>query len=290
MKEADVLVQFIMSAPGEVNHDGQDHVTEVNVGPNYGLFKGDGIGGQLAAADKTFIFFDKAEQWRLKGQTQNVGQHGLTEVALHEIGHVIGLPHAPAPIGSSFGFVMGPYYQSGRVKLTAGDIAGLDAMDWDQAAKDKSFYDLMVQGVWVHKLHKGLSMCSGGRRIFYMDHNGTVLIIAKQKGASTNKIIRIHGDLEDVVRLGNTQIELQCRDSSKNVVLQLPSENSQRMIQAKLHSMATDIQSKKSQTEHHSVPAIYKMASIKASKGYSGGNLKLYKGHEHGPAKKSGCF
>lgn len=288
MKEADVLIQFMMSAPGEVNHDGQDHVTEVKTGPNYGLFEGDGIGGQLAATDKTFIFFDKAEVWRLKGQKQDVGQHGFTEVALHEIGHVIGLPHAPTPIGSSFGFVMGPYYQAGRVKLTAGDIAGLDALDWDQAAKDQKFFDLMVQGVWVHKKHKGCSI-SGGKRIFYMDTAGTVLIVAKQKGAATNKIIRIHGDLIDVVRRGEKQIELHCSDSSKNIVLELPSENSQKMIQAKLHSMCTELQSKQSQAVHHAVPAIYKMASIKAAKGYSG-NLKQYKGHVAGPSKKSGCF
>jgi hypothetical protein len=92
---ADVMLQFFMQHSGEVNHTGEDHVSEVEAGANYGLFKGDGVGGQLAAADKTFIFFDKMEQWTLVGQERVFGSYGFSEVCMHEIGHVIGLAHTP---------------------------------------------------------------------------------------------------------------------------------------------------------------------------------------------------
>jgi len=80
----------------------------------------DGPGGMLAFGDKTRLTFDRSERWLLQGQTPPSGLEEasfyLLPVALHEIGHVIGLNHSLVP-----NEVMAPYYVKERVTLTDAD-------------------------------------------------------------------------------------------------------------------------------------------------------------------------
>jgi len=95
-------------------------------------FKFDGPGGALARAfladdkGKGTISFDVSERWELYacGKKNPMKEwvswdqqyFELLPVALHEIGHILGLTHSPLPAD-----VMAPYYVAGRVELTAND-------------------------------------------------------------------------------------------------------------------------------------------------------------------------
>eukprot|EP00939_MAST-03C_sp_MAST-3C-sp1_P001236 g1236.t1 len=77
----------------------------------------DGVGGTLADAGKNFITFDASERWRLSDQAATkAGTYRIFEVALHEIGHVVGLTHSDKPED-----VMSPFYVANRVALTRSD-------------------------------------------------------------------------------------------------------------------------------------------------------------------------
>lgn len=95
-------------------------------------FSFDGPGGALAFTSSTSIAFDASERWELIAAPHG-GVHpdrarlpedffyfGLLPVAIHEIGHVIGLPH-------SFGAddVMSPYYMRSRLQLSDVDKSAL---------------------------------------------------------------------------------------------------------------------------------------------------------------------
>ena len=81
----------------------------------------DGPGGALAKADSKSLTFDAREDWLLQGMAQTPGAFYLLPVALHEIGHCLGLAHgAPSQ-------VMSPYYVANRVALTPADVAAARA-------------------------------------------------------------------------------------------------------------------------------------------------------------------
>ena len=98
----------------------------------------DGPGGALARtveADydgdgrtQVHLTFDAAERWAL---TQNVsgqgkvppGSFALLPVAIHEIGHVLGLAHSDDAHAA-----MSPFYIPGRIGLAASDVARVQAM------------------------------------------------------------------------------------------------------------------------------------------------------------------
>ncbi|WP_207461053.1 matrixin family metalloprotease [Azospirillum sp. SYSU D00513] len=68
----------------------------------------------------TFVRFDSAESWSYAGSgSAPGGTYSFYTVALHEIGHAIGLAHS-----SSLSALMAPAYNSSRLDLQAEDIAG----------------------------------------------------------------------------------------------------------------------------------------------------------------------
>ena len=82
----------------------------------------DGPGGALAKADSKSLTFDAREDWLLQGSPQTPGAFYLLPVALHEIGHCLGLAHSARP-----NEVMSPYYVANRVALSRGDVAAARA-------------------------------------------------------------------------------------------------------------------------------------------------------------------
>jgi hypothetical protein len=85
----------------------------------------DGPGGALAEASSTGITFDEEERWCLAsgGHKQRAPftwddqEFELLTVAIHEIGHLLGLPHSEHVADA-----MSPYYLAGRTTLSANDI------------------------------------------------------------------------------------------------------------------------------------------------------------------------
>ncbi|CAD7699861.1 unnamed protein product [Ostreobium quekettii] len=80
---------------------------------NFFLF--DGPGGALAHSTREYIQFDRAEHWLGQGDQPEAGAFHVLPVALHEVGHVLGLTHS-----SNSDDVMAPYY-AGKLELAEGD-------------------------------------------------------------------------------------------------------------------------------------------------------------------------
>lgn len=77
----------------------------------------DGPGGTLAKATRDNLEFDAAERWELQSNEDAPSTHFFfLPVALHELGHVIGLGHS-----KEMQDVMAPYYFPNKVKLTEND-------------------------------------------------------------------------------------------------------------------------------------------------------------------------
>ena len=67
----------------------------------------------------TFVHFDAGRSWN----AEEVGDDALFFDALHEMGHVLGLGHSPAP-----GALMRPDARGGPMGLTASELAGLHSL------------------------------------------------------------------------------------------------------------------------------------------------------------------
>jgi len=94
-------------------------------------YRFDGPGGALAHATASLVEFDLCENWLLQGEVQETAQDGadfwdevpfyLLPVAIHEIGHCLGLGHSEGPSD-----VMAPYYRTAPggvpIPLSAADI------------------------------------------------------------------------------------------------------------------------------------------------------------------------
>jgi hypothetical protein len=91
----------------------------------------DGPGGCLASATSSAVVFDMGERWELQDVKHphrafmdwDEQYFKLLPVALHEIGHVLGLSHSSDPFD-----VMSPYYLHDRIKLSMKDIERVRAI------------------------------------------------------------------------------------------------------------------------------------------------------------------
>ena len=97
----------------------------------------DGPGGMLANATASSVTFDAAEWWELQSVAHprkggfSTGDafwdarsyFKLLPVAIHEVGHVLGLTHSTEP-----GDVMSPYYMEGQTTLSDGDKQRVTAL------------------------------------------------------------------------------------------------------------------------------------------------------------------
>ena len=82
------------------------------------VYRFDGIGGELAHADKNFIELDAEERWSIDLVE---GKFCLYPVLLHELGHVLGLGHGP------HGATMDPYYPGSQL-LTEWDVEAVQGL------------------------------------------------------------------------------------------------------------------------------------------------------------------
>jgi len=103
-------------------------------------FAFDGPGGALAEATASSIRFDSAEAWEVQGVQHplrkiaaddfwaNASIFSVLVVALHEIGHVLGLEHS-----ENAADVMSPFYLPNQTKLSEDDKARGTAIVRDSA-------------------------------------------------------------------------------------------------------------------------------------------------------------
>ena len=113
----------------QAEEGGAVSITFGEQGDGSGVF--DGPGGELAkavlpevgAGGGLAIIFDEEEKWLLQTDPAVFGSFRLLPVAMHEVGHLLGLGHSFVS-----GDVLGPWYREDGVALSENDIARATAI------------------------------------------------------------------------------------------------------------------------------------------------------------------
>lgn len=118
----------------------------------------DGPGGVLAKGEKDRLEFDASERWLTQGQDAKDLQFFLLPVAIHEVGHVLGLEHS-----NRMADVMAPYYFAEKTELTENDKNRMKALYGLEEAQRFS----VISEPWkleVHSLQQTLLNMQGAQQ------------------------------------------------------------------------------------------------------------------------------
>ena len=141
------------------------------------------------------IHFDEAENWR-DWRSGNGGGQDLWNVAIHEIGHALGLGHSRLS-----GAIMYPYVSNGRHTLSEEDICGiLSLYPFRSGASARA----TVVNLWAFAGGTGSALVDFGRRRRFLAFGQTTFVDAltdyDRDNACALDVFRVDGEL--VVNVG----------------------------------------------------------------------------------------
>ncbi|MCF6345257.1 MAG: matrixin family metalloprotease [Thiomicrorhabdus sp.] len=123
-RAGEIVVAFKTLYPSQVGEGGMDAIIHTRSGLGYSYASGG------------TVFLDIAEDWS--------DSSFLDSIALHEVGHALGLGHTdPATVTS----IMNPVYSSAITSLQLDDINGIQALYGVSAIPEPSSYLLMLGGL-----------------------------------------------------------------------------------------------------------------------------------------------